>query len=388
MTTAEAGGRRLGTGGRIAIAVAVVVLAVIGSAVGLSIGREAERFAGTPAASGPITPLPQQSPGTQPPAPGSIAALAATALPGVVSLRVEAGLDSSSGSGFFVRSDGYVVTNNHVIEAAARSADTARIEVILDDGRRATAQIVGRNTSYDLAVLVLDPREDTELDAETDAGSGWEVPVLDWADSRGVRVGDGVLAIGAPLGLSGTVTQGIVSALDRPVTVGDTGESTSYINAIQTDAPINPGNSGGPLLDGDGLVVGVNSAVATLAFGASSGSIGLGFAIPASDARRIADEIIDTGGSTTPVIGVTLDPFYAGIGARVESVTPGSPADAAGLAPGDVIVEIDGRPIPDARTLIVAIRANAPGDTISVTAERGARVFTTEVTLEARTDVP
>lgn len=360
----------------------VVVVGVLGGLLGLLLGRQAERMADRPGSAAVIN-LPQQTPGTAPAEPGSIAALVEQALPAVVSLRIQAGTQSASGSGFlvdsedFVDSQGFIVTNNHVVELAAVNSETSRIDVVFADGRRTRAQIVGRNVSYDLAVLAVDAGELPS-----------PLPLLSWADDEAVRVGDSVVAIGAPLGLAGTVTQGIVSALNRPVTTGQPGGSASYIDAIQTDAPINPGNSGGPLLDGNGRVIGVNSAVATLAIGSSSGSIGLGFAIPASAAQRISAEIIETGESTTPIIGVSLDPFFPGPGALVEAVTPGSAAERAGLQPGDVITAVDGRSVADSRTLIIAIRANAPGDTIVLTVRRGLDQFTTEVTLEARSDVP
>lgn len=368
--------RSLGRWWAAGIVAGVVVVGLLGGLLGLLLGQEAERVADRPATTDVIN-LPQQTPGTLPPDPGSISALVEQALPAVVSLRIQAGTQSGSGSGFIVDDQGFIVTNNHVIEGAANNPETSRIDVVFHDGRRADAVIVGRNVSYDLAVLSVEVDENPS-----------PLPVLSWADDQAVRVGDSVVAIGAPLGLAGTVTQGIVSALNRPVTTGQASGSASYIDAIQTDAPINPGNSGGPLLDGRGQVIGVNSAVATLAVGSSSGSIGLGFAIPASDAQRITAEIIETGESTTPIIGVALDPFYPGPGALVESVTPGSPAETAGLQPGDVITSVDGRPVADSRTLIIAIRANAPGDTIVLTVRRGLEQFRAEVTLEARSDVP
>ena len=373
--------RSLGRWWILGIAV-VVVVGVLGGLFGLLLGRQAERMADRPGSANVIN-LPQQTPGTAPAEPGSIAALVEQALPAVVSLRIQAGTQSASGSGFLVDSEdvvdsqGFIVTNNHVVELAAVNSETSRIDVVFADGRRTQAQIVGHNVSYDLAVLSVDVGELPS-----------PLPLLSWADDEAVRVGDSVVAIGAPLGLAGTVTQGIVSALNRPVTTGQPGGSASYIDAIQTDAPINPGNSGGPLLDGNGRVIGVNSAVATLAIGSSSGSIGLGFAIPASAAERISAEIIETGESTTPIIGVSLDPFFPGPGALVEAVTPGSAAERAGLQPGDVITAVDGRSVADSRTLIIAIRANAPGDTIVLTVRRGLDQFTTEVTLEARSDVP
>ena len=357
-------------------AVVVLVIALIAGLLGVLLGREAERMADRPVPVD-VPRLPQQVPGDTQPQEGTIAALAARSLPSVVSLLVESGGDSSSGSGFVVSADGYIVTNNHVIEAAALNPDTSRIDVVFHDGQRMEGSILGRNVSYDLAVIAVDREE-----------ISGEIAVLSWADDETVRVGDSVLAIGAPLGLAGTVTQGIISALNRPVTTGQRGGNTSYIDAIQTDAAINPGNSGGPLLNGEGRVIGVNSAIATLAFGTAAGSIGLGFAIPSSDAERIAREIIATGESRTPIIGVTLDPVYPGPGAVVEEVTPGSPAQRAGLLPGDVITEVDGRPVADAQTLIIAIRANAPGDEITLTVLRGTEQFTAEVTLQARSDVP
>jgi len=355
-------------------AVIVLALSGVGAVLGLSLGRQAE-IAGTSGAPIDVPPLPQLSAEATEPEPGTVAALAAQVLPGVVTLSIDAVGAAGSGSGFIVSDEGYLVTNNHVIEGAVASPETSRIEVIFFDGTRSEAEIVGRNVSYDLAVLSV----------ELPPG----LPVLAWGDDDRVRVGDSVIAIGAPLGLRGTVTQGIVSAVNRPVTTGtNTAQGPSYIDAIQTDASINPGNSGGPLLDGDGLVIGVNTAQATQAPGAISGNIGLGFAIPASDAQRIATEIIDTGSATTPVIGVTLDSTYPGPGALIDAVTPGSPASGAGLQPGDLITAVDGRPVADARTLIIAIRANAPGDVIELTVRRGFEEFTAEVTLEARSDVP
>ena len=198
---------------------------------------------------------------------------------------------------------------------------------------------------------------------------GGQLAIVAWGESEALAVGDSVIAIGAPLGLAGTVTAGIVSSLDRPVTTGSA-DRTAFINAIQIDAAINPGNSGGPLLNSEGRVVGVNSAVATLAAAGGSGSIGLGIAIPADSAERIVNEIIETGTSATPVIGVVLDVNFAGAGALIEEVTAGGPAANAGIQPGDVITAVDGRPVTDARTLVIAIRSNAPGDSIVLTVNR------------------
>jgi putative serine protease PepD len=236
---------------------------------------------------------------------------------------------------------------------------------------------VGRTTSYDLAVL------------EVDRGN---LPALPFADSDSVVVGDPVIAVGAPLGLESTVTTGIVSALNRPVSAGE-GQESAFINAIQTDAAINPGNSGGPLVNLDGEVVGVNSAIARAPGlgGAAAGNIGLGFAIPSNQAARTAQEIIETGRATYPVIGVLLDRTYRGQGvkvldadARTEQpiVSPGGPADQAGIEPGDVIVAFEGRPVTDPDELIVAIRAQRPGDTVDLTVRRDGREREVSVQLE------
>ena len=239
-----------------------------------------------------------------------VAAIAESVLPSVVSILIEAGDNSGSGSGFIVQSDGYILTNNHV---AAPAANGGELTVVFEDGEKAVAKIVGRNTSYDLAVLKVDR-------------NGLPAAVL--GDSSAVRVGEIAIAIGAPLGLNGTVTSGIISSLDRPVTAGGSGE-LAFINAIQTDAAINPGNSGGPLLDGSGRVIGINSAIATLAgaIGGEIGSIGLGFAIPINTAERIAEELIATGDSETPIIGVVLDTTFTGDGAKVSEITAGGPAE-------------------------------------------------------------
>jgi putative serine protease PepD len=309
---------------------------------------------------------------------GSVAGIAQEALPAVVSIAVRGATGRSTGSGFVIRQDGYVVTNNHVIEAAAQGGE---IVVSFKDGSTAPGTIVGRDPEYDLAVLKV---ERTGL------------PILPLGNSDNVVVGDPVVAVGSPLGLSGTVTSGIVSALNRPVTAGGSGTGeTSFINAIQTDAAINPGNSGGPLLNGGGQVIGVNSAIATLSGGESSatGSIGLGFSIPVNQVKTTAEQIIRTGRSTKPVIGVTLDLAYGGPGVRLRStasgsgagVVPGGPADQAGLRPGEVILEVDGRAVGGADEFIVALRSKQPGDTVTLTVQRGNDEVDVVVTLAGET---
>jgi len=295
---------------------------------------------------------------------GSIAAVAAAVQPSVVQLNVSGADGEGTGTGFVVSGDGYIVTNNHV---AGGAGDGGKIDVTFSDGSTATGKLVGADAGYDLAVVKVDRTE---------------LPALTLGSSDAINVGDTAIAIGSPLGLQGTVTSGIVSALNRPVTAGGQGD-TSYISAIQTDAAINPGNSGGPLVNGAGEVIGVNSAIATLGMGAASGNIGLGFAIPIDTAKRIVDEIINTGTSQTPIIGVQLDMSFQGPGGAVSEVTAESPADTAGLQSGDVITKVDGLVITDPTALIVAIRANAPGDTIELTVLRNGETLSVPLTLVA-----
>ncbi|WP_230684814.1 S1C family serine protease [Cellulomonas sp. JZ18] len=288
--------------------------------------------------------------------PASIAGIAAGVLPSVVSIEVESAEGSGSGSGFVLREDGYVLTNNHVVAGAGEGG----LVVVFADGTELPGSVVGATSEYDLAVVKVEATGLTPLTL---------------GDSDAVVVGDPVVAVGAPLGLVGTVTTGIVSARNRPVVAGE-GTDQTFINAIQTDAAINPGNSGGPLVDAAGRVVGINSAIAQLpgGLGAAGGSIGLGFAIPSNQARRTAEQLITTGRATYPVIGVLLDEAYTGEGVRVRgedvqgrpSVTPDGPADRAGIRRGDVILTIDGRPVTTSEELIVAIRARQAGDTVEL----------------------
>ena len=256
--------------------------------------------------------------------PDSVAGLAARVLPSVVSIETTSADGGATGSGFVIDANGYLLTNNHVV------ADSITIKVLLNDGREFAARILGRDESYDLAVLKIE-------------ASG--LKALQFGDSEKVQVGDPVIAIGSPLGLSGTVTQGIISAKNRPVTAGDdeSDSATSFISALQTDAAINPGNSGGPLVDATGAVIGVNSAIASLG-SSGSGSIGLGFAIPINQARKTADQLIKNGKATYPVIGVAIDMNYNGVGALIaksaSAILPGGPAAKAGLRAGDLITEI------------------------------------------------
>ena len=301
--------------------------------------------------------------------PDSIAGIAARVSPSVVSIEVRNGNSGGTGSGFFLDSSGHILTNNHVISAAATNG--ADITVKLANGKNYGAKLIGRDVSYDLAVIKI---------AVTDA------PALQLGNSDEIQVGDGVIAIGSPLGLTGTVTSGIISAKNRPVTSGGGTSESSFINALQTDAAINPGNSGGPLVDLSGAVIGINSAIATTgsSFGGQSGSIGLGFAIPINQAKKTADQLIKFGSSTYPIMGVSLDTRFAGAGAKIPntpgSVSSGGPADRAGIAPGDVIVEIDGKSIASADEAIVSVRSHSVGDVVKVKYQRGNA--TKEVTLK------
>ena len=277
-------------------------------------------------------------------------AISALVTPTVVSISVTSPDGSGTGSGSIYKSTSstsYIITNNHVIESAVT---TGTIKVEFTNGDQVTATIVGRDPMYDLAVLSI---------------KTGNLPTIAVGDSSKVSVGDPVIAIGSPLGLASTVTSGIISALNRPVTTGDVG-SQSYVNAIQTDAAINPGNSGGALVDAQGRIIGVNSAIATLSSGGTSGSIGLGFSIPINEAKRVIEEIIATGKSTRPVLGVFFDTEFTGIGARILRLSPGEGAEKAGIPAGSVIRSIDGLKIPDEVAAIVKIRSYAPGTTITV----------------------
>ncbi len=305
--------------------------------------------------------------------PGSVADIAQRVLPSVVSISAQSNSGAGTGTGFVIDSTGFILTNNHVIADALGSDGS--IEVQLNDGTTLDATIVGRDSSYDLAVLKINR---TGLTA------------LTFGDSDQVAVGDSVIAIGSPLGLSGTVTLGIVSAKDRAVTAGESAGDSSFINAIQTDAAINPGNSGGPLVNSAGAVIGVNSAIATLgssSLSSQSGSIGLGFAIPINQARKTADQLIKNGVATYPVIGISLDMNYMGEGAQVATsgrgVLPGSPAEKAGLRGGDIVVSFDGKPVNSPEELIVSVRSLNVGDVVKVTYKRDGAEKTVSLTLIA-----
>ena len=300
---------------------------------------------------------------------GSVADIAARTVPAVVSIEIRVGDEGGTGSGVVIEPSGYVLTNNHVVAPAAEAAG-ASIEAIFHDGTRGAARIVGRDPKTDLAVLKVEVAN----------------PVVATIGSvRDLAVGDGVIAIGSPLGLAGTVTDGIVSALDRPVRLDAPGaDANAVIDAIQTDAAINPGNSGGPLVDSTGAVVGINTAIRSLGQG-EGGSIGLGFAIPIDDAQVIAEELIRSGVVKHAEIGINARSVSDGTtdGAQVQNVQQGGPAAAAGILEGDVIVKVGDRPIAGADELVVAVRERNPGDTVPVDIVREGRPLTLSVVLSS-----
>jgi putative serine protease PepD len=309
----------------------------------------------------------------------SPAGVARSALLGVVYLHVGSDSTSDTGTGIVLDDAGDILTNNHVV---APNGTVGSISVSFSSGQRHKAELVGRDAGYDLAVV------------KVSGVSG--LHPLRLGDSQAVRVGDPVLAIGAPFGLEGTVTAGIVSALDRPIASGD-GSQLAYLDTLQTDASINPGNSGGPLLDSAGEVVGINTAIRAaddsadgpLDASPQSGSIGLGFAIPIDLAVRIAQQLIDTGSAVHPVLGVSLDDSYQGDGAEVATsaidgsppVTPGGAASHAGLKPGDVITAMNGLPVATPEDLEAYVRARVPGETISLQVRRGGQTLRLQAVL-------
>ena len=292
--------------------------------------------------------------------PSSLAGIAARDTPGVVMIKVDDGAGTGSG---FVIGDGYIVTNNHVVTLDGE-APGASLQIYLSNGSSVAGQLVGGDPYSDIAVIR----------APGVAG----LPALPLGNSDGVAVGDPVIAIGSPLGLAGTVTSGIVSALDRPVEPGAAAGMAPevFYDAIQTDAPINPGSSGGPLVNARGQVIGVDAALDTLGSdpltGSQGGSIGLGFAIPVNQARRVILQLIHTGYATHSVLGANLSGTYSGTGAEIappgpRAVDAGGPAARAGLHPGDVIIRLGKLPVTDAYSLVDGIRSLPPGSRVLIT---------------------
>jgi putative serine protease PepD len=360
---------------RFLAALVLAAVAVGGGVTGAALNDGSSTTTVASPASSPATS--GNTPATQP-----LAKVAAAVQPSVVSIQVTGSGESGEGSGVILRSDGTILTNNHV---AAVAADGGSIKVRFSDGKTASATILGRDPSNDLAVI-----RAANVNGLTPAALG---------SSNDLHVGDAVLALGSPLGLEGSVSSGIVSALHRTVDLGgesqnnspfgDQGGSSSasptavVTDAIQTDAAINPGNSGGPLVDTNGRVVGINTAIASLggSTGSSqSGNIGVGFSIPIDQAKTIADQLINGQKPSHAQLGVSVSDATSG-GAVVGEVSSGSGAAKAGLQNGDVVVQADSSPISDADALISAVRSHKPGDTITVTYTRNGERRTAAVTL-------
>jgi S1-C subfamily serine protease len=337
-------GRSRGRGLVPALALAAALAALAISGVALLGGDDSPQAEVLPAAGGGR------------PAPTQIGRVYESASPGVVSVQV----GSASGTGFVVRGDGTIVTNAHVVG----EGETAQVR-FGDSGETVPAEVLGTDPSSDLAVLRVDP------------GSTGALRPLPLADSDRVRVGDSVVAIGNPFGLDRTATAGIVSSLGREIQAPD---GFQIDEVIQTDAPINPGNSGGPLLDARGRVIGVNTQIAT--GGASSGNVGIGFAVPANRVREVLPALSRGQHIERAYLGVTSSPHPDG--AEIQGVTPGSPAQSAGLRTGDVITGVDGQDVTEPEDVSQAIDQLEPGDEIEVEVSRGGDSRTVTVELAER----
>ena len=345
------------------IAVAAVTALVIGGAAGYGGATLARRTEGPAVTTASPSAFPGVTRTPVPPAPPSAntVEVAKRVLPGTVMIQVGRG----TGSGFLIDREGRIVTNNHVV---ADAAGGSRIRIVFSDGRRQNAVLVGRSPSYDIAVIKVNAAE--------------SLNPVELGDSDHIQVGDPVIAVGSPLGLPGTVTQGIISARNRPVMVAENAAAdspTAYINAIQTDASINPGNSGGPLVDAGGRAIGVNSAILTFA---ASRNIGLGFAIPINQVATIADLLIKKGKATYPVIGANVQDGSSGV--ELIAVDAQGPAGKAGLRVRDLITKIDGQPIDTMEELIVSIRTRRPGDVVVLDYTRGSSAGQVRVTLGSK----
>ncbi|HWD06848.1 MAG TPA: trypsin-like peptidase domain-containing protein [Amycolatopsis sp.] len=347
--------------GKLLASVAAIAL-VIGGVAGGTVGYFTGGSSG-PSVNALDQPKPAQQTGNAPS--GSVESVAQKLSPSVVELQVAGRTAAGEGSGFVLSTDGYILTNNHVVEVAANGG---QIQAVFQNGKKATAQIVGRDPTTDIAVVKV-------------GGVSGLTPV-ELGRSDDLRVGQPVVAIGSPFELSGTVTSGIVSSLHRPVQAsGDETDQATVMDAIQTDAAINPGNSGGPLANMNGQVIGINSAIYSPGGGGPSGqqqggNVGIGFAIPIDQARRTADDIIKTGHATQTFIGAKVADAPQG-GAELGDITPGSPADKAGLKAGDIVTKIDDRTIDSADTLVAAVRTRAPDEKVTFTLSNGRTVQVT-----------
>jgi putative serine protease PepD len=377
----------------IALTAGALAVAVVSAGIGGGVVLLAQPDSGSTRSAIPELGAPQSVPAANVP-PGSVEQVAAKVVPSVVKLETDVGRANEEGSGIILSSDGLILTNAHVVAAAngdlpagpaapagpagpllplptvppgpdSPSGPSAPADpgakpvttVTFADGKTSTFSIVGIDPASDIAVV------------RAQGASGLTPITL--GSSANLRVGQDVVAIGSPLGLEGTVTTGIVSALNRPVsTAGDSSNQNTVLDAIQTDAAINPGNSGGALVNMNGELVGINSAIATLggdSAGAQSGSIGLGFAIPVDQAKRIADELISTGTATHASLGVQVSNDNTTHGAKIVEVTQGGAAAGAGLPSGVVVTKVDDRTIASADALVAAVRSRAPGDKVTLT---------------------
>jgi S1-C subfamily serine protease len=358
-------GRRVKPSALAVLLVAALLIGAVGGVAGWALGS------GGSALTDVGDTLTQTNPANER-APGSVAGITSRVAPAVVSLEVQAGTSGDVGSGVVIDPKGYVVTNNHVIAAAAGGAGT--ITAVFSSGARVSATIVGRDPITDLAVLKV---------------NATNLTVIKLGTSSSLRPGDSVIAIGSPLGLAGTVTSGIVSALNRPVLIPpENGGPSIVYDAIQTDAAINPGNSGGALVDGTGALVGINSANQTFGStdaGQGGGSIGLGFAIPIDQATKIAQSLIRTGTVKHANLGASTRDVSANasLGAQVDNVVQGGAAAAAGIAEGDVITKFGGRSISNSVELQVAVLDDSPGQTVTVQFARQGQQHTVQVTLQS-----
>ncbi len=372
-----------------AVVAGAVAAALVGGGIGAATMGITARAHDTAAAKAPIAQAPAAPhPAAKQPA-GSVEQVAAKVMPSVVKLKIDMGGQGDEGSGIVLSPDGLILTNNHVVAPVAGNEQDAQPTsvdpfgggeatqtVTFSNGQTAPFTVVGTDPAGDLAVV------------RAQGVSG--LTPITIGSSADVKVGEQVVAIGSPLGLEGTVTTGIVSALNRPVAAGDgSGGNVTVLDAIQTDAAINPGNSGGALVNMNGELIGVNSAIASMGSGdagpggGQSGSIGLGFAIPADQAKRIADELVSTGTASHGSLGVQLSKDASqGGGAAIAQVVDGGPAAAAGVPDSAVITKVDDQVIDGPEALVAAIRSRAPGDTVSVSyLDASGAVQTTQVTL-------
>ncbi|CAM5527429.1 S1C family serine protease [Streptomyces canus] len=367
-----------GRGGLVAaVLVAALVAGGVGGGLGYTLAKDNDNGSSTTLSA-------SDSGGSVKRDAGTVAGVAQKALPSTVTIEAESTSgEGGTGTGFVFDTQGHIVTNNHVV---ADAVDGGKLTATFPSGKKYDAEVVGHAQGYDVAVIKL-------KNAPSD------LKPLTLGNSDQVAVGDSTIAIGAPFGLSNTVTTGIISAKDRPVASSDgSGSNASYMSALQTDASINPGNSGGPLLDAQGNVIGINSAIQSTSGGglggtSQSGSIGLGFAIPINQAKYVAQQLIKTGKPVYAKIGASVSLEDSTGGAKIttegaggsDPVEAGGPAAKAGLKPGDVITKLDDHVIDSGPTLIGEIWTHKPGDKVKITYERGGQTHTVDLTLGART---